>query len=223
MDVEGIPPAKLYYDEHGVTFPALVDPNYATQFGAVPKTFFVNEHGVVQQLKGWEKHLDKPVRPVTDAVREKWSKSSEIDAAQQMGRLARIYEKDPDNLMIATELGSRYLAAGLPKAARGVLRATVKKYDAHQVATSTDKQKAALLGQAYLQLARATLDNRDQQVEYATLSYYLNPSIGFAKQIARLIAPNKFDHRQNGDFDNEFREATRRRLEKQRRDWLKAT
>lgn len=51
LDAEGIAPAKLYYERFGVTFPALVDPNYVTGFGAVPKTFLVDEHGVVRELE----------------------------------------------------------------------------------------------------------------------------------------------------------------------------
>ena len=57
LDAEGIAPAKLYYEKFGVEFPSLVDPNYATQFGVIPKTFFVNEHGVVQDLRNWESRL----------------------------------------------------------------------------------------------------------------------------------------------------------------------
>ncbi|HRX81162.1 MAG TPA: TlpA disulfide reductase family protein, partial [Pirellulaceae bacterium] len=67
LDAEGVAPAKLYYEKFGVTFPALVDPDYATQFGAVPKTFFVDEQGVVLELKDWEGQLARlgPLRPVT--------------------------------------------------------------------------------------------------------------------------------------------------------------
>jgi hypothetical protein len=74
LDAEGIAPAKIYYDRFGVTFPALVDPDYATQFGTVPKTFFIDEHGVVQNARNWEQQLDESVavRPVGDEVRSKW-------------------------------------------------------------------------------------------------------------------------------------------------------
>ena len=71
LDAEGIAPAKLYYEKFGVTFPALVDPNYATGFGAVPQTFSVDEYGVVQSLRDWENRL-KPadqLESVTDDVR----------------------------------------------------------------------------------------------------------------------------------------------------------
>ena len=57
LDVEGVEPAKRYYEKFGVTFPSLVDPNYATRFGAVPKTFFVDELGVVQSARSWERRL----------------------------------------------------------------------------------------------------------------------------------------------------------------------
>ena len=55
------------------------------------------------------------------------------------------------------------------------------------------------------------------QVHHATLSFYLNPTVGFGKQIARIIAPEKFDGQPDGLFDNTFREATLRRLRQQRR------
>ena len=35
--------------------------------------------------------------------------------------------------------------------------------------------------------------DRDSQVRHATISFYLSPTIGFGKQIARIIAPEKFD------------------------------
>ena len=78
---------------------------------------------------------------------------------------------------------------------------------------------AVLVGQAYLLLSRA-VEDRAEKVEAATLSFYLNPSIGFGKQIARVIAPEKFDGRPQGDFDNQFREATLRRLRRERSEWL---
>ena len=67
---------------------------------------------------------------------------------------------------------------------------------------------------------RASEGDREQQVEYATLSYYLNPSIGFAKQIARIIDPEKFDNTPDGKLDNNFREGTYQRLKRQRAEWL---
>ncbi|KKL50966.1 hypothetical protein LCGC14_2300210 [marine sediment metagenome] len=75
LDVEGIAPAKIYYDRFGVKFHSLVDPNYATGFRVAPKTFFVDEHGVVQNLRGWEKKLESagPPKPVTDKIRAQWA------------------------------------------------------------------------------------------------------------------------------------------------------
>ena len=76
-----------------------------------------------------------------------------------------------------------------------------------------------LLSQVYLQLARSAA-SQELRVEHATMSFYLNPTIGFGKQIARIIAPEKFDGRPDGSFDNAFREGTLRRLVKERREWL---
>ena len=128
--------------------------------------------------------------------------------------------KESTDLAIATELASRYLELKLHKEARTVLNTAIAGHQPRKVAKSDDAAKKRLLGQAYFQLARASVGNRKKQVEYATLSFYLNPSIGFGKQIARIIAPEKFD-RSDGRFDNRFREGTLRRLSRERRDWLR--
>ncbi len=222
LDVEGVEPAKRYYDKHGVTFPALVDPNYATGFGVVPLTFFVDEHGVVQPLKNWEKRIqaNQPRRPVSDQIRQQWTTPGQRLAPDRLVRLARRHAEEPQNLQVAVELASRYLDLQLSAEAASVLRPTLDLYKPLEVAKGGKPGQTRLLGQAYLQMARATVENRDDQVHYATLAYYLNPSIGFAKQISRIIAPEKFDRRPGGGFDNRFREATRRRLQQERRRWL---
>lgn len=223
LDAEGIEPAKRYYERFGVKFPALVDPNYATGFGAVPKTFFVNEHGVVQPLRNWEEAV-KPaseLKAVASEVRKQWSTSgARLDSAE-VARLLAIHRKDSRNLSVAVDLASRYMDLQLGSQAQAVLNAAVKQYDSKRVARSESGGKATLLGQAYLQLSRASQE-RDDRVRFATMSYYLNPSVGFGKQIARIIAPEKFDGRPLGDFDNAFREGTLRRLKRERADWLKA-
>jgi len=222
LDVEGVPPAKLYYEKFGVTFPALVDPNYATGFGVVPKTFFVDEHGVVQELSGWEDRL-KPAserKPVTDAIASQWTDAEQRLAPASIARLVAKHTAAPEDLETAVELASRYIELQLTSEAKAVLLATTSHYEPRTIAQSDDRRKTFLLGHAYLQLSRASVGDRATQVEYATLSYYLNPSIGFGKQIARIIAPDKFDNRPNGDFDNRFREATLKRLRRERAIWL---
>jgi hypothetical protein len=221
LDVEGIAPAKLYYEKFGVTFPSLVDPDYATRFGAVPKTFFVDEHGVVQDLKSWEQQLSTlgDTQRVTKAIRSQWSEpASRFDSAA-LAELAKAHLNKPDNLAIATQLGSRYLALGLRAEAQTVLRRAVECYDAKAIARQGGDE-ARLLGQAYFQLLRCHEGDRPSQVSHATISYYLNPSIGFAKQIARIIAPESFDDRPDGHLDNTFREATYQRLKRERAAWL---
>ena len=222
LDAEGIAPAKLYYEKFGVTFPALVDPNYATRFGAVPKTFFVNEHGVVQELRDWEKRL-KPadqLKPVSAEIRARWTKPGQRLDPSQVATLVFRHHKDSSDLKTAVELASRYLDLKLHAEARGVLQAAIKHYQPKQVARSQNDEKSRLLGQAFFQLSRASVDDRNNQVKYATLSFYLNPSVGYGKQIARIIAPEKFDGRPKGDFDNQFREGTLKRLRTQRQAWL---
>ena len=59
-------------------------------------------------------------------------------------------------------------------------------------------------------------------MRHATTSFYLHPTIGFGKQISRIIAPEKFDGRPKGDFDNDFREGTLKRLQAEREAWLNA-
>lgn len=222
LDAEGIAPAKLYYEKFGVTFPALVDPNYATGFGAVPQTFFVDEYGVVQSLRNWEKRL-KPadqLESVTDDVRSQWTLPGQRLDPASIARLVAAHTSDPPNLTVAGELASRYLDLNLAAEAKSVLQTTLKHYEPLKVARSKDKDRSRLLGQAYLQLSRSFTEDQDAQVKYATLSFYLNPSVGFGKQIARIIAPEKFDGRPKGDFDNRFREGTLRRLRTERQAWL---
>ncbi len=221
LDAEGIAPAKIYYEKFGVTFPALVDPDYATGFGAVPKTIFIDEHGVVLNARNWESQLEKmgETLPVPKSVRAKWTPAgARLDSAA-IASLAEQNRRVPNDLSIATQLGSRYLALGLRSEAQSVLRRAVDAHDAKSIAQDKDEQ-SQLLGQAYFQLSRACEGDREQQVKYATLSFYVAPTIGFGKQIARIIAPDKFDGRPTGDFDNRFREGTLRRLVGERKDWL---
>ena len=223
LDAEGVAPAKKYYERFGVTFPALVDPNYATGFGAVPKTFFVNEHGVVQSLRGWEEQLapKSELAKVSDKVRVQWSSPGSRLGPAEMARLVEANRKDPHDLKTAIDLSSRYLDLELPAEARKLLDVAVKGRDLKKAAQSGSEEPARLLGQAYFQLSRASVENRDEQVRHATTSFYLNPTIGFGKQIARIIAPEKFDGRPRGDFDNAFREGTLRRLKSEREEWLR--
>lgn len=222
MDIEGAAAAKQYYEKYGVKFHALADPNYATRFGYVPYTFFVNEHGVVQELRGWEQRIassDKPKR-VTDDIRRKFTDPNARTQDFELARLAALHENNPHDLATATELASRFLHADKSDRARQILEPALKHFDPLKVARDKDKELVRLLAAAHLQFARAHADNRTTQVQHATLSFYLNPSVGFGKQISRIIDPAKFDGRTNGRFDNRFREATLRRLQKQRRDWL---
>ena len=178
LDAEGIAPAKRYYDRFGVEFPALVDPNYATGFGAVPKTFFVNELGVVQSLRGWEQRLApaSDLVEVTDEVRGQWSKSgSRLDPAE-MARLVDANRKNPRDLKTAVDLSSRYLDLELPTEARKVLDVAVKGRDLKKAAQSRSVKPGRLLGQAYFQLSRASVGDRDDQVRHATTSFFLSPA-----------------------------------------------
>lgn len=222
LDAEGIAPAKRYYDRFGVTFPALVDPNYATGFGAVPKTFFVNELGVVQTLRGWEDRIvpASELAAVTNSIRSQWAQTgARLDPAE-MARLVESNRRDPRDLATAVDLSSRFLDLNLPDQAKKVLSVALEGRDLKKAAQSDKAQDIRLLGQACLQASRASAGDRDEQVRYATLSFFLHPTVGFGKQIARIIAPDRFDGRPGGDFDNQFREATLRRLKRERELWL---
>lgn len=221
LDAEGISPAQKYYDKYDVTFPALVDPDYATQFGAVPKTFFVDELGVVQNFKDWEKQLETlgNVQSVTDLHRTQWSPSASRLNADTLAQLAEDNSKRPKDLLIATQLGSRYLSLGLSDKAIPVLERAIETFEPKDVARRGGTE-SRILGQAYFQLMRCHEGDRSLQVQHATTSYNLNPSIGFAKQIARIIDPAKFDATENGFLDNRFREATYQRLKRERTEWL---
>lgn len=221
LDAEGIPPAKRYYDEFGVTFPSLVDPNYATKFGAVPKTFLIDEHGVVLSARNWEKTLGElgPLKPVTEAVRSQFQSSAQRLASSSVSALVAANAENPKDQNAAVQLASRYIALGLQEEASRLLQKAVEGVDPRPVAQKGGSD-AVLLSQVYLQLSRSSVSDREMQVEHATMSFYLNPTVGFGKQIARIIAPEKFDGRPDGSFDNAFREGTLRRLAKERREWL---
>ncbi len=224
LDSEGIAPAKRYYEKFGVSFPALVDPDYATKFEAVPKTFFVDEHGVIMDAKkkgGWEAQLAKlpAVGAVTDEVRSQWSDASERLNESSMQKLTDKNNADPVDLETAAELGSRYIALEQYEKAEAVLARAAGKFDAQTVAR-TDENISQRLSRVYFQWSRAAVNDRKQQVERATTSFYLDPTIGYGKQIARIISPEKFDGRPKGDFDNKFREGTLRRLKAERKKWL---
>lgn len=220
LEAEGIEPARIYYEKHGVRFPSLVDPNYATRFQGVPKRFFVNELGVVQPFENWESHLKEPRSPVTESVREQWSDPQSRLNARRIARLMDAHRSDPADLAVAVDLGSRLIDRGRFEQARRVLDASTAGRRPKAVARSGDDATRRLLGQAYFQLSRATSGDRAKQVEFATLAFYLDPSVGLGKQIARIMAPEKFDGRPGGDFDNAFREGTLARLRQQRREWL---
>ena len=226
LDSEGIAPAKKYYEKFGVTFPALVDPDYATKFGAVPKTFFVDEHGVIMDARkkgGWEAQLAKlpAVGAVTEEVRSQWSDTTERLDESSMKQLIDKIEQEPGDLETAAELGSRYIALEQYKKADAVLSRAAGKLDAQTVAR-TDKDISRHLSRVYFQWSRAAVADRQQQVERATISFYLDPTVGYGKQIARIISPEKFDGRPKGDFDNKFREGTLRRLKHERAKWLQS-
>ena len=149
-------------------------------------------------------------RPVTAKIRAQWSDpDARLDAAE-LARLTEANSRDQRDLDMATQLGSRYSALGLYQEARVVLQRAVKHCDTKAIAKAGGAASRQL-GQAHFQLARAFEGDRDGQVRHATLSFYLNPTVGFGKQIARIISPEKFDGRPNGDFDNRFREETLKR------------
>lgn len=224
LDSEGIEPAKRYYEKFGVSFPALVDPNYATRFGAVPKTFFVDEFGVIMNAKkkgGWEAQLAKlpAVRPVTDKVRSQWSDAKARLDESSMDELVAKNKAQPDDLETAAELGSRYIALEKYEKAETVLARAAGEFDAQAIAR-TDKKISRHLSWVYFQWSRAAPTDRELQVKRATTSFYLDPTVGYGKQIARIISPDKFDGRPKGDLDNRFREGTLRRLKSERIKWL---
>lgn len=221
LDLEGVGPAKRYYDKYGVTFPSLVDPDYATRFGAVPKTFFVDESGVVRSSKNWERRLATagPVERVPDDVRKKWSPAGQSFEATSLSNLVAANASDSDDLIVAAQLGSRFIALGLNEQATVVLLRAAKAHDAKSAAR-VGGRIAGQLAQVHFQLSRSYVGTPGKRVRHATLAYFLNPSIGLGKQIARLISPEKFDERSDGTLDDKFREATLQRLIKERKSWL---
>ena len=221
LDLEGVAPAKRYYEKYGVTFPALVDPNYATRFGAVPKTFFVNELGVVQNAKNWERRLADaaPVRRISDSIQKQWSDEEKRFDTRSLSQLVTANSRIPSDLLLAAQLGARFIALDLNEQATAVLLRAAECQNTKSAAR-TGGVIARRLAQVHFQLARSYSNDAKKRVRHATLSYFLNPSIGLGKQIARLISPEKFDARSDGTLDNIFREATLQRLIRERKSWL---
>ncbi|MEM7013188.1 MAG: TlpA disulfide reductase family protein [Verrucomicrobiota bacterium] len=225
MEAEGIEPAKMYYEKHGVTFPALVDPNFETGFGYVPWTFFVDEHGVVRAKGDIWKSLIKPddeLKPVTPEVLTKWSDSESRFKPEAIAELRKTQQENPDDLSAATDLASRYLTLGETKDAEIVLQAAVDAYDAKAAAKTGSRELRALLSRAYLLLSRAEKGDRDAQLKAARTAYFLAPTIGLAKQISRIADPTKFDDRPDGKLDNPYRNNYAKEIQKDREVWLKS-
>jgi len=128
-------------------------------------------------------------------------------------------KKEPVDLETAEELGSRYIALEQYEKAEAVLALAAAEFDAQAIA-KTDKKISRRLSRVYFQWSRAAVTDREQQVKRATTSFYLDPTVGYGKQIARIISPEKFDDRPKGDLDNKFREGTLRRLKSERKKWL---
>jgi len=167
LDSEGVAPAKRYYEKFGVTFPALVDPNYATKFGAVPKTFFVDEHGVIMNARkkgGWEAQLSKlpAVRPVTDEVRSQWSDVTNRLDESSMKQLIAKNKAQPADLETAAELGSRFIALKQYEKAESVLALATAEFDAQAIA-KTDKKISRQLSRVYFQWSRAAVNDREHR------------------------------------------------------------
>ncbi len=225
MDAEGVAPAKKYYEKHGVTFPSLVDPNFATGFGYVPWTFFVDEHGVVRAKgKDW-KQLIKPVeelKPVTPAILAQWSDSKPRLSAKAIAALEQKQQASPTDLDLATDLASRYFTVGRDADAKTLLRAIAENHNARKIAREGDQETKQRLSRVFLQLSRAEEGDRPAQLEAARTAYFLAPTIGLAKQISRIADPTKFDDRPDGQLDNPYRNQYAKEIKADRELWLKA-
>lgn len=225
MDSEGIEPAKKYYETYGVTFPALVDPDFATGFGYVPWTFFVDEHGVVRGKGDEWKTMIKPadkLKPVSPQILAQWTDSNSRLAPEAVDALRQEQQDSPEDLSIATELASRYLTLGEEPKAKAVLQAAAAAYDAKAVAKAGEPEQRTLLSRAFLQLSRAEEGDHAARVEAARTAYFIAPSIGLAKQISRIADPAKFDDRPDGTLDNPYRNDYAKRIAADRAAWLAA-
>ncbi|MEM6277856.1 MAG: TlpA disulfide reductase family protein [Verrucomicrobiota bacterium] len=220
MDTEGIAPAKKQYERFGVTFPALVDPNYATRFDYVPWVFFVNEHGVVQEVdwKDGVKSLEAYL-PVSDYERDQWTSVGERTGVEAVAKLKADFEKDPRNLSLGSELASRLIALNQHKQAQSLLKPLVEKYDPLTIARSGDREQIVALADAFLQLSRAEKE-REDQVKAARLAYFVYPTKGYIKQVIRIEGPEYFDNTESGLMDSDYRSAGIRRLEAERKEWF---
>ncbi len=222
MDTEGVEPAKKQYDRFGVTFPALVDPNFATRFEYVPWVFFVDEHGMVRG-EDWKKEIKLmgPVKPVTESVRNQWASKGNRTSPAAVAALLLKHEASPDDLMIASDLASRYVALDRLAEARNLLQPLVKKYNALEIAKSDNRSQQIALADAYIQLSRAETE-QEAQIHASTMAYYLYPTKGYVKQVVRIKGPDHFDSTKDGLMDSTYRSSNIQKLIDDRNDWLKS-
>ncbi|MEM7599855.1 MAG: hypothetical protein AAF357_00390 [Verrucomicrobiota bacterium] len=224
MDTEGVAPAKQQYERFGVTFDALVDPNYATRFEYVPWVFFVDEHGVVQEMS-WKEGLkeleERPIEPVSEEIRAQWTLKEARASSEGLANLGAKLEQDPNNLSLGSELASRLIALDQRKQARDVLIPLTEKYDPLEVARSGSgvRETIVALADVYLQLSRAESD-RAAQLEAARMAYFIYPTKGYIKQVVRIEGPEYFDATEDGLMDSQYRSAGIRKLEKERAVWF---
>lgn len=220
MDTEGVAPAKQQYERFGVTFPALVDPNYATRFEYVPWVFFIDEHGVVQDIS-WEEGVKslEDIQPVTSEVRAQWTSAGARTSSDELAKLEADFEENPGSLSLASELASRLIALKKPGQARRILRPLIDQYDPLKVARSGNRDQIVALADVYLQLSRAEAE-RNAQVEAARMAYFIYPTKGYIKQVVRIEGPEYFDDTADGLMDSQYRSDGIRKLEAEREAWF---
>ncbi len=183
--------AREWYERHKVTFPTLVDPNFAFNFSKIPHTYLVDERGRVRgtdfeegfargatdkAARGHDRR--KPSRKSVEPVR-----AGERVSKREMARYEELCRKDPGDLASAVEFASRCLAAGRAGNARRVLTAATERAGDDRQGARQESPSGDLLAHAFVQLARSHAGDGGTQALFARRAIALKPPYALAKAL----------------------------------------
>ena len=102
--------------------------------------------------------------PLTDEVRQQWKPAGAGLSLASMEALIARYDKNPENLQLALDLGIQYSSQGLIEEAKKILERTVRLYDLKVVATSQDSRRIVLLSRVLLLLSRTQVGHPKEMI-----------------------------------------------------------
>ncbi len=155
--------------------------------------------------------------PLTDEVRQQWKPAGAGLSLASMEALIARYDKNPENLQLALDLGIQYSSQGLIEEAKKILERTVRLYDLKVVATSQDSRRIVLLSRVLLLLSRTQVGHPKEMIRLVRLAFFVYPVWNLGEQLCILVDPEKFD----GGIDKTFRrDFVKVRMKKERDAWL---